>query len=85
MSKDKIVYTLENNYKLILIREDVKDDAVFYITDVGSTIRLHQLPKTDFVLLIKSIADDLPTWIHTVYIDRMLMWWKYDKIEPMTI
>ena len=85
MSKDKIVYTLENNYKLILIREDVKDDAVFYITDVGSTIRPHQLPKTDLHTLIKSIADDLPTWIHAVYIDRMLMWWKYDKIEPMTI
>ena len=85
MSKDKIVYTLENNYKLILIRENVKDDAVFYITDVGSTIRPHQLPKTDFHTLIKSIADDLPTWIHAVYIDRMLMWWKYDKIESMTI
>lgn len=85
MSKDKIVYTLENNYKLILIRENVKDDAVFYITGVSSTIRPHQLPKTDFHALIKSIADDLPTWIHAVYIDRMLMWWKYDKIEPMTI
>ena len=85
MSKDKIVYTLENNYKLILIREDVKDDAVFYITDVGSTVRLHQLSRTDLRTLIKSIADDLPTWIHAVYIDNMLMWWKYDKIEPMTI
>lgn len=85
MTKSKIVYTLEDNYKLILIREDVKDDAVFYITDVGSTIRLRQLSKTDFHALIKSIADDLPTWIHAVYIDRMLMWWKYDKIEPMTI
>ena len=85
MTKSKIVYTLEDNYKLILIRENVKDDAVFYITDVGSTIRLRQLPKTDFHVLIKSIADDLPTWIHAVYIDRMLMWWKYDKIEPMTI
>lgn len=85
MSKDKIVYTLENNYKLILIREDVKDDAVFYITGIDSTVRLRQLPKTDFHALIKSIADDLPTWIHAVYIDRMLMWWKYDKIESMTI
>ena len=85
MSKDKIVYTLENNYKLILIREDVKDDAVFYITGVSSTVRLHQLSRTDLRTLIKSIADDLPTWIHAVYIDRMLMWWKYDKIEPMTI
>lgn len=85
MTKSKIVYTLENNYKLILIREDVKDDAVFYITGISSTIRLRQLPKTDFHALIKSIADDLPTWIHAVYIDRMLMWWKYDKIEPMTI
>ena len=85
MSKDKIVYTLENNYKLILIREDVKDDAVFYITGVSSTIRPHQLPKTDFCTLIKSIVDDLPTWIHTVYIDRMLMWWKYDQVKSMTI
>ena len=85
MSKDKIVYTLENNYKLILIREDVKDDAVFYITGIDSTVRLHQLSRTDLRTLIKSIADDLPTWIHAVYIDRMLMWWKYDKIEPMTI
>lgn len=85
MSKDKIVYTLENNYKLILIRENIKDDAVFYITEVSSTIRLRQLPKTDFHALIKSIADDLPTWIHAVYIDRMLMWWKYDQVKPMTI
>ena len=85
MTKSKIVYTLENNYKLILIREDVKDDAVFYITGVSSTVRLHQLSRTDLRTLIKSIADDLPTWIHAVYIDRMLMWWKYDKIEPMTI
>lgn len=85
MSKDKIVYTLEDNYKLILIREDVKDDAVFYITGVSSTVRLHQLSRTDLRTLIKSITDDLPTWIHAVYIDRMLMWWKYDKIEPMTI
>ena len=78
MSKDKIVYTLENNYKLILIREDVKDDAVFYITGIDSTVRLHQLSRTDLRTLIKSIADDLPTWIHAVYIDRMLMWWKYE-------
>lgn len=85
MSKDKIVYTLENNYKLILIREDVKDDAVFYITGIDSTVRLHQLSRTDLRTLIKSITDDLPTWIHAVYIDNMLMWWKYDKIEPMTI
>lgn len=85
MTKSKIVYTLEDNYKLILIRENVKDDAVFYITEVSSTIRLRQLPKTDFHALTKSIADDLPTWIHAVYIDRMLIWWKYDKIEPMTI
>ena len=85
MSKDKSVYNLENNYKLILIREDVKDDAVFYITGVSSTIRPHQLPKTDFCTLIKSIVDDLPTWIHTVYIDRMLMWWKYDQVKSMTI
>ena len=79
MSKDKIVYTLETNYKLILIRETVKDDAVFYITGIS------QLPKTDSHALIKSIADDLPTWIHAVYIDRMLMWWKYDQVKPMTI
>ena len=79
------MYTLEDNYKLILIREDVKDDAVFYITEVSSTIRLRQLPKTDFHTLIKSIADDLLTWIHAVYIDRMLMWWKYDQVKPMTI
>lgn len=79
------MYTLENNYKLILIRENVKDDAVFYITGVSSTIRLRQLPKTDSHALIKSIADDLPTWIHAVYLDRMLMWWKYDQVKPMTI
>lgn len=85
MSKDKIVYTLENNYKLILIRENVKDDAVFYITGVSSTIRLHQLSRTDLRTLIKSITDDLPTWIHAVYIDNMLMWWKYDQIKPMTL
>lgn len=85
MSKDKIVYTLENNYKLILIRDNIEGDGVFYITGIDSTIRLRQLPKTDSHALIKSIADDLPTWIHAVYIDRMLMWWKYDKIEPMTI
>lgn len=85
MSKDKIVYTLENNYKLILIREDVKDDAVFYITGIDSTVRLHQLSRTDLRTLIKSITDDLPAWVHAVYIDNMLMWWKYDKIEPMTI
>lgn len=85
MSKDKIVYTLENNYKLILIREDVKDDAVFYITGVSSTIRLHQLSRTDLRTLIKSITDDLPTWIHAVYIDNMLMWWKYDHIKPITL
>lgn len=85
MSKDKIVYTLENNYKLILIREDVKDDAVFYITGVSSTVRLHQLSRTDLRTLIKSITDDLPTWIHAVYIDNMLMWWKYDQIKPMIL
>lgn len=85
MSKDKIVYTLENNYKLILIRENVKDDAVFYITGVSSTIRLHQLSRTDLRTLIKSITDDLPTWIHAVYIDNMLMWWKYDQIKPMIL
>lgn len=85
MSKDKIVYTLENNYKLILIREDVKDDAVFYITGIDSTVRLHQLSRTDLRTLIKSITDDLPTWIHAVYIDNMLMWWKYDQIKPMIL
>lgn len=85
MSKDKIVYTLEDNYKLILIREDVKDDAVFYITGVSSTVRLHQLSRTDLRTLIKSITDDLPTWIHAVYIDNMLMWWKYDQIKPMIL
>lgn len=85
MTKSKIVYTLEDNYKLILIRDNIEGDGVFYITGIDSTVRLHQLPKTDFHTLIKSIADDLPTWIHAVYIDRMLMWWKYDKIEPMTI
>lgn len=85
MSKDKIVYTLENNYKLILIREDVKDDAVFYITGIDSTVRLRQLSRTDLRTLIKSITDDLPAWIHAVYIDNMLMWWKYDQIKPMII
>lgn len=85
MSKDKIVYTLENNYKLILIRENVKDDAVFYITGIDSTVRLHQLSRTDLRTLIKSITDDLPTWIHAVYIDNMLMWWKYDQIKPMIL
>lgn len=85
MSKDKIVYTLEDNYKLILIRENVKDDAVFYITGVSSTVRLHQLSRTDLRTLIKSITDDLPTWIHAVYIDNMLMWWKYDQIKPMIL
>lgn len=85
MSKDKIVYTLEDNYKLILIRENVKDDAVFYITGIDSTVRLHQLSRTDLRTLIKSITDDLPTWIHAVYIDNMLMWWKYDQIKPMIL
>lgn len=85
MSKDKIVYTLEDNYKLILIRDNVEDDAVFYITGIDSTVRLHQLSRTDLRTLIKSIIDDLPTWIHAVYIDNMLMWWKYDQIKPMIL
>jgi hypothetical protein len=85
LSKDKIVYTLEDNYKLILIRDNIEGDGVFYITGIDSTIRLRQLPKTDLHTLIKSITDDLPAWIHAVYIDRMLMWWKYDQIKPITI
>ena len=85
MTKSKIVYALDDKYKLILIRDNVEDDAVFYITGINSNIYLRQLSKNDLHILIKSIADDLPTWIHAVYIDRMLMWWKYDKIEPMTI
>lgn len=85
MSKDKIVYTLEDNYKLILIRDNIEGDGVFYITGVSSTVRLHQLSRTDLRTLIKSITDDLPAWIHAVYIDNMLMWWKYDQIKPMII
>lgn len=85
MSKDKIVYALDDKYKLILIRDNVEDDAVFYITGINSNIYLHQLSKNDLYILIKSITDDLPTWIHAVYIDNMLMWWKYDHIKPITL
>lgn len=85
MSKDKIVYTLEDNYKLILIRDNIEGDGVFYITGINSNIYLRQLSKTDLHALIKSITDDLPTWIHAVYIDNMLMWWKYDHIKPITL
>lgn len=85
MSKDKIVYALDDKYKLILIRDNVEDDAVFYITSINSNIYLRQLSKNDLHILIKSITDDLPTWIHAVYIDNMLMWWKYDHIKPITL
>lgn len=79
------MYALDDKYKLILIRDNVEDDAVFYITGIDSTVRLHQLSRTDLRTLIKSIIDDLPTWIHAVYIDNMLMWWKYDQIKPMIL
>ena len=85
MSKDKIVYALDDKYKLILIRDNVEDDAVFYITGINSNIYLRQLSKNDLHILIKSITDDLHTWIHAVYIDNMLMWWKYDHIKPITL
>lgn len=79
------MYALDDKYKLILIRDNVEDDAVFYITGINSNIYLRQLSKNDLRILIKSITDDLPTWIHAVYIDNMLMWWKYDHIKPITL
>lgn len=79
------MYALDDKYKLILIRDNVEDDAVFYITGINSNIYLRQLSKNDLHILIKSIVDDLPTWIHAVYIDNMLMWWKYDHIKPITL